>query len=71
MGWTLLLTFPLMCAIQQVSAKIGRAAGAASAAISCANYPRWLVYFRLDFCLPPMRSILARIWEQWELCSSF
>ncbi len=27
MGWTLLLTFPLMCAIQQISAQIGRVTG--------------------------------------------
>src|ERR1700761_7836066 len=27
LGWTLILTFPLMCAIQQISAQIGRVTG--------------------------------------------
>lgn len=41
LGWTLLLTYPLMAPIQQISADIGRVTGAGLAATS-GHYPRWL-----------------------------
>src|SRR5476651_2244184 len=44
MGWTLLLTFPLMCAIQQISAQIGRVTGHGLAGNLQRNYPAWALY---------------------------
>jgi NRAMP (natural resistance-associated macrophage protein)-like metal ion transporter len=44
MGWTLLLTFPLMCAIQQLSATIGRVSGRGLSGNLMQNYPPWIVY---------------------------
>ena len=44
MGWTLLLTYPLMCAIQQISAEIGRVTGRGLAGNLRAHYSRWLLY---------------------------
>ena len=36
LGWTLLLTYPLMCAIQMISAQVGRVTGKASREICAA-----------------------------------
>jgi NRAMP (natural resistance-associated macrophage protein)-like metal ion transporter len=44
MGWTLLLTFPLMCAIQQISAQIGRVTGCGLGGNLRRNYPSWALY---------------------------
>ncbi len=44
MGWTLLLTFPLMCAIQQISAQIGRVTGYGLGGNLRRNYPSWALY---------------------------
>ena len=44
MGWTLLLTYPLMCAIQQISAEIGRVTGRGLAGNLRQHYPGWLLY---------------------------
>jgi NRAMP (natural resistance-associated macrophage protein)-like metal ion transporter len=44
LGWTLLLTFPLMCAIQQISAEIGRVTGSGLGGNLRRHYPRWLLY---------------------------
>ena len=44
LGWTLLLTYPLMAAIQQISADIGRVTGAGLAGNLRTHYPRWLLY---------------------------
>jgi len=43
LGWTLLLSYPLMVAIQAISARIGRTTGGGIAANLRAHYPRWLV----------------------------
>lgn len=43
--WTLLLTYPLMAAIQLVSAHIGRVTGKGLASNMRLHYPRWLLYF--------------------------
>src|SRR5205823_1746874 len=43
-GWTMLLTFPLMAAIQEISARIGRTTGHGIAGILCRHYPSWLLY---------------------------
>ena len=42
--WTLLLTYPLMTAIQLVSARIGRVTGKGLASNMRAHYPGWLLY---------------------------
>ena len=43
MGWTLLLTYPLMCAIQLISAHVGRVTGHGLAGIMRRHYPNWLL----------------------------
>src|SRR5690348_14384315 len=43
LGWTLLLTYPLMVAIQAISARIGRTTGQGIAANLRAHYPNWLL----------------------------
>jgi len=42
--WTLLLTYPLMCAIQMISAQIGRVTGRGLAGNMRLHYPRALLY---------------------------
>src|SRR5689334_16416600 len=42
-GWTMLLTFPLMAAIQEISARIGRTTGDGIAGNLCRHYPAWLL----------------------------
>jgi NRAMP (natural resistance-associated macrophage protein)-like metal ion transporter len=42
--WTMLLTYPLMAAIQEISARIGRVTGVGIAANLRKNYPRPLLY---------------------------
>ncbi|AIO39363.1 Nramp family divalent metal transporter [Burkholderia sp. AU19243] len=42
--WSLLLTYPLMTAIQLVSARIGRVTGKGLASNMRAHYPAWLLY---------------------------
>jgi NRAMP (natural resistance-associated macrophage protein)-like metal ion transporter len=44
LGWTLLLTYPLMCAIQQISAEIGRVTGRGLAGNLRRYYPTWLLH---------------------------
>ena len=43
LGWTLLFSWPLMCAIQEVSARIGRVTGRGIAGNLLHHYPTWLV----------------------------
>jgi NRAMP (natural resistance-associated macrophage protein)-like metal ion transporter len=43
LGWTLLLTYPLMAAIQEISARIGRVTGRGLAGNFARCYPAWLV----------------------------
>jgi Mn2+/Fe2+ NRAMP family transporter len=44
LGWTLLLTWPLMCAIQEISARIGRVTGRGLAGNLKEHFPRWILY---------------------------
>ena len=44
MGWTLLLTYPLMSAIQLISAHVGRVTGHGLAGNMRRFYPMWLLY---------------------------
>jgi len=42
-GWTMLLTFPLMAAIQEISARVGRVTGHGISGNACRHYPAWLL----------------------------
>lgn len=44
-GWTMLLSYPLMVAIQEISGRIGRVTGHGIAGNVCRNYPGWVVWF--------------------------
>jgi NRAMP (natural resistance-associated macrophage protein)-like metal ion transporter len=44
-GWTMLLTFPLMIAIQEISARIGRITGHGIAGNVCRNFPAPMTWF--------------------------
>jgi NRAMP (natural resistance-associated macrophage protein)-like metal ion transporter len=44
LGWTLLLTYPLMCAIQMISAQVGRVTGKGLAGNMRRHYPALLIY---------------------------
>jgi NRAMP (natural resistance-associated macrophage protein)-like metal ion transporter len=41
--WTLVATYPLMCAVQMISARIGRTTGRGIAGNIARSYPRWLL----------------------------
>src|SRR6185369_17767998 len=43
LGWTMLFSFPLMAAIQQISARIGRVTGHGLAGNLRRHYPSWLL----------------------------
>jgi NRAMP (natural resistance-associated macrophage protein)-like metal ion transporter len=44
-GWTMLLTYPLMVAIQEISARIGRVTGRGIAGNVCRNFPAPVTWF--------------------------
>ena len=44
MCWVMLFCFPLMAAIQEISARIGRVTGQGIAGNIRAHYPRWLLH---------------------------
>jgi NRAMP (natural resistance-associated macrophage protein)-like metal ion transporter len=44
LGWTLLLTYPLMVVIQAICARIGRTTGIGIAGNARKHYPSWLLY---------------------------
>lgn len=44
LSWTLLFSYPLMCAIQQISAQLGRVTGRGIAGNLRLFMPRWLLY---------------------------
>jgi NRAMP (natural resistance-associated macrophage protein)-like metal ion transporter len=51
LGWTLLFSYPLMCAIQQISAEIGRVTGFGIAGNLRRHYPAWLLYVMVGLVL--------------------
>jgi NRAMP (natural resistance-associated macrophage protein)-like metal ion transporter len=51
MLWTVLFTYPLMVAIQVVSARIGRVSGQGIASGIRQHYPAWLLYFIVSLLL--------------------
>jgi Mn2+/Fe2+ NRAMP family transporter len=42
-GWTMVFSYPLMCVIQEISARIGRTTGCGIAGNICRWYPSWLL----------------------------
>ncbi len=44
LGWTLVFSWPLMCAIQEICARIGRVTGRGIGGNLKKHYPRWVVY---------------------------
>src|SRR5271170_4909445 len=50
-GWTLFFTYPLMCAIQQISAQIGRVTGFGIAGNLRRHYPAWLLHLMVGLVL--------------------
>jgi NRAMP (natural resistance-associated macrophage protein)-like metal ion transporter len=44
-GWTMLLVFPLIAAIQEISARVGRVTGHGISGNVCRHYPAWLLGF--------------------------
>ena len=44
LGWVLILSWPLMCAIQEISARIGRVSGRGIAGVIKQNYPAPVLY---------------------------
>jgi NRAMP (natural resistance-associated macrophage protein)-like metal ion transporter len=44
-GWTMIISFPLMAAIQEISARVGRVTGRGIAGNVCRHYSPWLLYF--------------------------
>jgi NRAMP (natural resistance-associated macrophage protein)-like metal ion transporter len=51
LGWTLLLTYPLMWAIQLISAQVGRVTGVGLAGNMRRHYPAWLLYVLVGLLL--------------------
>jgi Mn2+/Fe2+ NRAMP family transporter len=51
LGWTLLLTYPLMCAIQMISAQVGRVTGHGLAGNMRRHYPAPVVYILIALLL--------------------
>lgn len=44
LGWTLVLTYPLMAVVQSISARVGRTTGRGIAGNVRQHYSRWLLY---------------------------
>jgi Mn2+/Fe2+ NRAMP family transporter len=42
-SWTMVFTYPLMVAIQEISARVGRVTGRGLAGNICRHYPGWLL----------------------------
>jgi NRAMP (natural resistance-associated macrophage protein)-like metal ion transporter len=51
LGWTLLLTYPLMCAIQMISARVGRVTGHGLAENMRRHYPAPVLYLLVGLLL--------------------
>jgi len=51
MGWTLLFSWPLMCAIQEISARVGRVTGRGIAGNLKQHYPLPILYFLVTLLL--------------------
>ena len=66
MSWVMLFTYPLMAAIQEISARIGRVTGQGIAGNIRAHYPRLAAATRSSRCCwSPISSISAPISARW------
>ncbi len=66
MAWVMLFTWPLMAAIQEISARIGRVTGEGIAGNIREHYPRWLLLrHRRPCCSSPTSSTSAPISARW------
>jgi Mn2+/Fe2+ NRAMP family transporter len=65
--WTMVLTYPLMTAIQEISARIGRVTGIGIAANLRKNYPKPVLYCVLIMVSVATSSIWARTLAPWRL----
>ncbi|MDB5642456.1 MAG: iron transporter [Hyphomicrobiales bacterium] len=43
LSWTLVVTYPLMCAVQMIAARVGRTTGHGIAGVLRRHYPNWLL----------------------------
>src|ERR1019366_1458104 len=57
--WVMLFCFPLMAAIQEISARMGRVTGQGIAGNIRAHYSRWLLYAIVGLLLPANTINLA------------
>jgi NRAMP (natural resistance-associated macrophage protein)-like metal ion transporter len=48
-GWTMLLAYPLMVAIQEISARVGRVTGHGIAGNVCRHFPKQTIWFLIVF----------------------
>ena len=64
-GWTMLLTYPLMAAIQEISARIGRVTGHGIAGNVCPHFPAPLLWPLLFLFLSPTPSTSPPILLPW------
>ena len=65
-GWTMLLTFPLMAAIQEISARVGRVTGHGISGNVCRHYPRWLLASWWRCCSSPTPSTSPPTSAPWR-----
>ena len=54
--WPLLFSFPLMAAIQEISARVGRVTGHGISGNVCRHYSPWLLNVVVALCAPRTRS---------------
>lgn len=66
-GWTMLVTYPLMAAIQEISGRIGRVTGHGVAGNVCRNYPAPVIWSLICSSSSPTRSTSPRTWGRWEM----
>jgi hypothetical protein len=65
LGWTLLLTYPLMCAIQMISAQVGRVTGKGLAGNMRCHYPAPVIYPLIALLLVANTINIGAISERW------
>ena len=69
-SWVMVLAFPLMAAIQEISARIGRTTGAGLAANILRFYPRWMVQLVVGLlCIANTINIGADLGAMGEVVS--
>ena len=54
-SWMMLITYPLMASIQEISARVGRVTGRGIAGNVCRHYPGWLMQIIVVLLFVTMR----------------